>query len=310
MITVFGTNTLNQRAKGAAVTIGNFDGVHLGHQSLLRRVLDKAKALDLQSLVLTFDPHPSKVLAPDRSVPRLYSLSDLQSEMAKLVVDFLVIENFTHDFSGLSAQDFVEEILVNRINAKYICVGHDFVFGYQREGTFHFLQKMAQLNKFQVEKHEPILLNGEIVSSTAIRKLITSGQVEKASQFLGRYYSIFGTAVAGEGRGKRLGYPTINLATSAEVLPAQGVYITQVELKGELYPALTNVGTKPTFHHSYHLVVESYLLTSSLAAEVSGEVRVFFCQRLRDEIKFPSAESLIQQIDRDVQRAKQYFKIK
>lgn len=304
---VHGLNSLNLNLKGSVITIGNFDGVHLGHQALINQVRARAKEKDLTSIVLTFNQHPAKILSPENTSPRLFSIDDLQSEIQRHGIDVLIIEPFTAEFSEVSATDFVHKILLAQLQAKHIVVGHDFMFGRNREGNIHFLRNIANQIELAVEQVPPVVVDNEVVSSSSIRKLIALGDMEKSKRYLGRSFFLVGSHVDGEGRGQRLGIPTINFKSEGEIVPASGVYITQLATSdNKVFSALTNIGHKPTFHESYELTIESYLLNKEWV-DIQKKIKIVFHKRLRAEMKFPSVEKLIEQIDKDIAAGIDYF---
>jgi riboflavin kinase/FMN adenylyltransferase len=303
---VSGLNEVNPPLRASVVTIGNFDGMHLGHRALISQVIEKSNQLSCSSAVVTFDPHPSRILRPDQPVLSLFSRRDLEEELRALGVQVLVIQKFTREFARTSAEDFIVKQLLPSLHPRELVVGHDFTFGRDREGTFSSLRILAEAQKFKLTRCEPVLLNGEIVSSSLIRRFIQEGEVEKVSGYLKRPYYVEGLVVSGDSRGAKLGFATANLKTAAELMPLPGVYITQFTADGRTYPSLTNVGFKPTFHTRHELTIETHVL------DVKKEfgkmnVRVTFLKRLRAELKFANAEELVHQIKIDVETARHYF---
>ena len=303
-----GLSEVQGHLKGCVVTIGNFDGVHLGHRALFQRVLEKAESLKAPSVVLTFDQHPGRVLRPEQGRgQKLFSLEDMEQQLEKLGITHLIVESFTSEFARIEAKDFVDKYLWAGLRPTAMIVGHDFSFGRDRKGNYDLLEARGRELGFQTERLEPILLRGNVVSSTLIRERIRSGDVEGAQEFLGRFYHVEGDVDSGEGRGRKLGFPTVNLNLRSEILPADGVYVTELEWQGKRYPSVTNVGKKPTVHENFKRTVESHILGTAPEISRGGLIRVFFLKRLRPELKFPSAHELIKQIGVDVESAKKFF---
>lgn len=305
MRTFLGLQNIGSDQQGGVMTLGSFDGLHLGHRQLVGEVIDKSQEFHVPSIVMTFDPHPSQVLRPENPSPRLFPVEDLESELSTMGVSALVIEPFTQALAQTSAGDFMDHI-VGRIRPRVLVVGYDFAFGRSREGDWPMLQNYAKGHGFQVIRKDPLMVNGRVVSSTSIRQFLQAGEVEAAAEYLGRPYYLSGTVVHGEGRGEHLGFPTLNLSTSTEIRLAAGVYVTKVRCGGVEWPSITNVGHKPTFHTNSPLTVETHLLDAGQNLYHQA-IQVDFLKRLRSELKFPNAHALIEQIREDVSVAKKYF---
>jgi riboflavin kinase/FMN adenylyltransferase len=291
----------------SVVAIGNFDGVHLGHQRLLRSVVDAARRLDALSAVVTFDPHPTLVLVPDRAPKLLTPLNMKVRLIEQQGIELLVVLPFTLALSRLSPVDFVRQVLCDNLNAASVHVGPNFRFGYRQAGNIAVLSGIAHELRFRVEVLPEVEVRGERVSSSRIRELLSQGKVVPAGRLLGRPYSIEERIVHGLGVGKKLTVPTLNLAPVAVQHPRNGVYVTYTCLGGELHESVTNVGHKPTFGE-HRLTVESYLL--NFQGEVRDEeMEVQFLHRLRDEMKFPDAATLKAQIQKDARRSLKYFRL-
>lgn len=291
----------------SAVTIGNFDGVHMAHRKLFERVIRSAREAGSKSVAITFDPHPAKVLAPER-VPAV--LTPIETKIAlieKEHVDFLIVLSFNKELARLSPSEFVQRILVERLGAVVVHVGSNFRFGYRRAGDTATLVELGRQSGFRVEVLPMIQCRGEMVSSTRIRRLLAEGRVGIAGRMLGRSYQVAGAIAAGEGVGRQRTVPTLNLASVEQQLPKHGVYITQTRLGDKLHPSVTNVGEKPTFG-PHPVTVESYLLDFSGIAG-AGSMEVEFLYRLRDEMKFPDPAALKKQIQNDVRRATKFFRL-
>jgi riboflavin kinase / FMN adenylyltransferase len=291
----------------SAVTIGNFDGVHMAHRKLFERVIRSAREAEAKAVAITFDPHPAKVLAPERAPAVLTPLGAKIALIEKESIDFLIVLNFNEDLARLSPSEFVQRILVERLGAAVVHVGSNFRFGYRRAGDTATLVELGKQSGFRVEVLPMIQCRGELVSSSRIRHLLAEGRVEIAGRMLGRPYRVAGAIVAGEGVGHKQTAPTLNLAPVGQQLPQNGVYITQTRLGDKLHPSVTNVGQRPTFG-LHPVTVESYLLDFSGIAK-AGSMEVEFLYRLRNEIKFPNPEALRKQIQSDVRRAVKFFRL-
>jgi riboflavin kinase/FMN adenylyltransferase len=291
----------------AALTIGNFDGVHAGHTRILRRVCDVARVKGWKPSALTFDPHPTKIVAPARA-PRLLTTPEQRCRlMEEEGIAQVLILPFTRELSHLTPEQFVRSVLVEALDAKAVFVGANFRFGHKHAGDTHLLQKLGEQLGFGVEVIPSVTIRGVAVSSSEIRRLIEEGNVSRAARLLERPYALEGAVVRGHGVGAKQTVPTLNLSTPAETLPAHGVYITKTHAAdGTRWPSVTNVGYRPTFGGDA-LSIETFLL-EPLEGATPAHIRVEFLRRLRGEKKFPSAEELKAQILRDVRRAQAYFR--
>ncbi len=299
-------DNLPKDIKHPVVTIGNFDGVHWAHQAIFARVIERARDIDGTSLVITFEPHPIKVMSPEKAKPLITLMEQKKELVSKQGIDILLLIKFTLEFAAIPARYFVKDILVDKIGIKEIVVGHDYAFGRNREGNIDLLKEMGQEFGFKVHQVGPVYLGKSLVSSTSIRNLIMEGKVSEAQQLLGRNYQIRGEVIRGRDRGgPLLGYPTANLKVVDELIPKEGVYVVTVELNGKIYRGLTNIGYNPTFKDKA-LSVETHIL--DLSADIVGEkIKINFLSRLRDQIPFPSARELSEQISRDIQEARELF---
>jgi riboflavin kinase/FMN adenylyltransferase len=307
MSIVYDLNQLETPLQNPVLTIGNFDGVHLGHLALFDKVKERAKAIMGTSAVMTFEPHPLKVMAPENGPPLITPTSQKLKLMSKAGMDMVFCVPFTRSFASISAQDFVHNILINKIGIKEIVVGYDYSFGHMRQGGIELLQKMGRELSFVVHVVSPITVEGTLVSSTSIRKLVREGNLQLTKKLLGRNYQVCGKVVTGMNRGGRLlGFPTANLELVDELIPRVGVYAVKVLIDGRVYDGVTNVGYNPTFQNS-HFSVETHILDFSQDL-VGKTIRVNFIQRLRDEKAFKRVEDLAEQIGEDVRRAREIFK--
>jgi riboflavin kinase/FMN adenylyltransferase len=295
------------------VTIGNFDGVHLGHQEILRRLTDRAHAENLTSVVVTFDPHPLRVLRPEQAPALLLTLHQRLRAFEDAGVDAALVLRFDRHLSELTPENFVSRILVETLRAQAVLVGENFRFGHKHSGDVPLLRELGARFNFNVECIPPIIFRGITVSSTVIRDAVRDGDVALAGRLLGRPYALEGHIVSGDARGSRVVVPTLNLQTPQEILPKLGVYVTEVTIdpqstsNAKTYRSVTNVGTRPTFS-GQHISIESYLFDFELQV-VSGPLSVKFWDRLRDEIKFDSPDALRAQIQSDSHRALHFFSL-
>jgi riboflavin kinase / FMN adenylyltransferase len=291
----------------SVLTIGNFDGVHAGHVRILRRVCEVARAKNCVPSVLTFDPHPTKVVAPSRT-PRLMTTPEQRCRLVEREgIQQVLILPFTPELAQLTPQQFAQQVLVEALEAKAVIVGENFRFGHKHAGDTRLLQALGAQLGFEVEVVPGLTLRRALVSSSEIRRLIESGNVSRAARLLERPFALEGDVVRGHGLGAKQTVPTLNLSTQSEVLPATGVYVTRTEsFAGPRWPSITNVGYRPTFGGS-ELSIETFLL-APLDGPPPERIRVEFLRRLRDEKKFETPELLKAQILRDVRRAQAYFR--
>ncbi len=292
-------------ARGATtLTVGNFDGVHLGHQSILRSVLEHARATSTVAAALTFDPLPLKVLRPAEAPPQICTLAQRLEHLDHAGLDAVLVLRFDLELSRRSPEDFVR-ILLDQLSLRAILVGENFRFGHRQLGDVALLTRLGRQHGFHVGVVPPVVCRREIVSSTAIRAHIRAGRVGRAARLLGRPFALTGHVRPGTGTGAKLVFPTLNLAPQQELLPALGVYATETRLSGRTYRSATNVGVRPTFD-GHSLAVESHLFDFSEIV-TSGPMEVHFWRRLRDERKFPSPDALRAQISSDLSRARRFF---
>lgn len=291
--------------KNPVVTLGNFDGVHLGHQKIFRRLIEKANRLNGTSVVYTFEPHPIKVLYPERRMPLITSYQERAALVEQLGVDVLVSAPFDRGFASRSAKEFVQEVLVGSIGAKEVLVGYDYAFGRNREGDIGLLQQLGRDLGFKVEIVPPVMMNGHAVSSSRIRSVVEEqGDVALAARMMGREFCLEGVVVEGHKRGKSLGYPTANLRLENELLPKPGVYAVIVRMEGgeSTWGGMANLGTNPTFSERL-LSFEVHIF--DFQGDLYGQrLKVALVERLREERRFPSVEALVAQLGRDEQASR------
>ena len=288
------------------VAIGNFDGVHLGHQKIVEMITTRAREVSGTSIVMTFDPHPLSILRPAGRPPLITPMSEKIRALSMLGLDVLLIVRFTREFSSTSAETFAEDVLARRLGAREVHVGSNFHFGRGGVGDFELLRSEGQRHGFEVARVPVVFFDSRPISSTRIRDNIGRGAVERASQMLGRHYTIRGLVVHGRGRGARLGFSTANLSTDNELIPKEGVYVTRAEVDGVRYPSVTNIGDRPTFGERER-VIEAHLLDYPGPELYGHTMRLSFCSHLRDERRFDSAGALTTQIGRDIAAARAWF---
>ena len=303
-----GIDKLNRPLKNPVVTLGNFDGVHLGHQKIFKRVLEEAQRLNGEGIVITFEPHPLKVLDPKRCLPLLSPFRKKMMLIEASGIRTVLCLEFSLSFSQLSASEFIEKFLVDQIKVKKVIIGYNYHFGNQKGGDVETLIREGKRFGFEVEVVEGVKINQIPVSSSKIRDLLQKGEVEEASKLLGRDYPVIGNVIKGTGRGKGLGFPTANLERSEELYPKTGVYAVEVIWRDRHFNGVANVGTNPTFNPAGEkkgdLTLEVYIL--NLDHDLYGEeIQVNFKRRIRDEIRFNSSQELIDQIKKDVLWAKE-----
>jgi riboflavin kinase/FMN adenylyltransferase len=288
------------------LAIGNFDGLHRGHLKIVERIRRGASERAGTSVVLTFDPHPPRVLRPDKAPPLLMTPDQKRVALERAGVQGLAIVRFTVELSQWEPEVFVRRVLVDWLRVAEVWVGADFLFGRNRSGNFTLLRALGQQFGFRVEKIDPIRYKDFVVSSTRIRRLVSEGRVEEAGALLGRHFAIEGTIVQGARRGRELGFPTANLSTANELLPPSGVYATFSLVDGIARPSVTNIGVRPTFDGPPVTTVETHVL--GFSGDLYGQRQeLAFVQRLRDERRFPDVDALREQIAADVRRAGRLF---
>jgi len=292
-----------------ALTIGNFDGVHVGHRLLMRRVTEIAREHGWKPSVMTFHPHPAKVVAPERAPRLLSTTSERVHYMAGEGIEQVLVLPFTPELSRLEPEQFIANILHERLDAKAVLVGDNFRFGIRHSGDVHTLRELGPKYGFFTEVVHAVELRGRIVSSSETRRLVDNGEVARAARLLGRPYAIEGEVVSGHGIGKKQTVPTLNLATAAESLPRTGVYITSTsDLDTDRrWDSVTNLGYRPTFGGDEGISIETYLL-SAYDGVPPKRIRVAFLRRLRDERKFETPEALKKQIFEDVKRTNAWYR--
>lgn len=297
-----GTNQVGRPLREPVVAIGNFDGVHVGHQELLALTVTRARALGGEACVLTFDPHPAKVLAPKLAPPLIATTARKLELLGERGIDVAILEPFTRELAGLSPDEFVEKFLRAGLGAREVVVGYDFTYGQKRAGNTATLGAAIKTHVVP-----PVSVDGLVASSTKIRELLHEGNVAGARVLLGRPFDVDGEVVRGAGRGRTIGIPTANVAWSGELLPKPGVYATRVVVDGTRHDAVTNLGRNPTFVAQGGLSLEAHIL--DFDADLYGKrVRVEFISWLRGEERFDGPAALVQQIQRDIATAREHLR--
>ena len=287
------------------LTVGNFDGIHLGHQKILRLVVAQAPDAAQRSAVVTFDPHPFRLLRPEQAPRMIQTLDQRLQGFETMGLDAALVLRFDREFSMLSAEQFIQGILLDCLRVGTIMVGENFCFGHRGAGNVLLLEDFGKRYGFNVKTIPPFEFSGRTVSSTTIRNAVANGQVAEAAALLGRPFALTGNIHRGAGRGRTILFPTLNLVPEQELLPKLGVYATESAIAGEIYSSVTNVGTRPTFD-GQGITVESHLF--GFADEITqGRMEVRFHSRIRDEQKFAAPEELRVQIERDIDTARGYF---
>jgi len=298
---------LNASGRRICLAIGVFDGVHLGHRQILRQTMADAQQHEAVSVVLTFDRHPNSIVAPGQVPPLIYSLSQKARAIEELGPDFLLLLHFDKGFSQQTGEQFVRNLVGAAGPIRSVCVGADFVFGYRRSGDVALLQRLGKELGFGVHGLSAVALDGKPVSSTRIRQAVAAGDLDQASQMLGRAYSLGGRVVRGDGIGRQLGYPTANIEVAGMLLPPNGVYAVHAKTEKQRWRAVLNIGCRPTLSQPEpQLRVEAHLL--GFEGDLYGqELELVFAAKLRDETKFGSMAELREQIGKDIQQAQAGF---
>ena len=303
MIIFKGIENITEDFRGSFVTIGNFDGVHLSHQFICRKLAAEAEVAQTKSLVITFNPHPKMFMHPN--IRPFYLITTLDEKLQLLDdcgIDGTLVVPFSHEYSKITAEQFVYDFLWKKLAVKKIIVGHDYTFGQAKQGNSDYLISSGKKLGFELEVVDAFKVGDDIISSTLIRNLILQGNVRSVYKYIGRWYNVAGIVVPGQGRGVTLGFPTANLEPQKELLPPAGIYAAFVELSGKRYMAALNIGEKPTFA-DYTSTFEAHLL--DFAGDVRGKkINILFVEKLRDIVKFDSPEILKQQIAEDVEKVR------
>ena len=305
-----GLSHLEPFENGCVLTIGNFDGLHLGHRTVIKKLAERGERLGLPVVIMVFEPQPLEYFLGDNSPSRLMRLREKVIEFAKLPVDNLLIVRFNRYFANCDAEQFIDDILIKKLNVKHLVIGDDFHFGKARRGNFALLKEKGKRYGFSVEDTGSYQVAGLRISSTLIRDALGEGDLAQAEKLLGRCYSVCGRVAHGDKRGRTLGYPTANIRMFRKNTPVNGVFaVTMTGIDGLEFEGVANVGTRPTFDGGSKVVLETHLF--DFDKEIYGRyVEVHFKQKIRDEVRFESLEQLQAQIVKDVAETKRFFEIK
>lgn len=291
--------------KETILTIGTFDGVHLGHQKILTNLIAEANRSNWRSALLTFEPHPQTIIRPERKpqIRILTTIDEKRGVLEKLGLNVLIVAKFDIALASKTGEEFIREILVHKIGMAKCIIGHDHVFGKNRSGDYELMVSMSRSNNYTVEQIETFLHEGTVVKSTLIRNLVREGDIEKANEFLGRPYILSGKVIKGDGRGRTIGFPTANiLVHPLKIIPKSGIYACRVVVHERSYKAVTNIGSRPTFTDGGEDVIEIHLI--DFDKNIYGEnIQTEFLYRIRDEIRFNSGDELKKQISADIKTA-------
>jgi len=288
------------------LALGNFDGVHRGHRRILERVVRGAQERGGTPMAMTFDPHPPRVVRPDKAPPLLMTTPQRLEALEAAGMKAVAVVRFTPELSQWDAETFVSRALADWLRVTEVWVGANFLFGKDRSGTFSALRQLGQRYGFRADKIDPVRFKDFVVSSTRIRRLVSEGRMDEAGALMGRLYFMDGVVVHGRERGRELGFPTANIATENELLPPSGVYATTLLVNGTEWPSVTNVGVRPTFDIAAGIVIETHVLGEP-GNLYGARVRLRFVQRVRDERKFPDVDALRAQIEADARAARRLF---
>ncbi len=299
-----GIEKIKKKFPYPVLAIGNFDGVHIGHQTIFRMLSERARKKNGTSIVCTFEPHPLRIIAPERAPRLLTPYKDKVNLIRSYGIDVVICVNFTKEFASIKAEDFAKEVLSKSIGVKEIYIGANYRFGKGRKGSPELLEELGRDLGFKVKVIDDIKLKGVPISSSKIRILIAKGRIEEAKVFLGRNYSVIGIVIEGAKRGKSLlDIPTANIAVFNELLPKDGVYAVRVDLDGKIYGGAANIGYKPTFEDKkFSFEVHIFDFDDKI---VGKNLRVDFIKRIRDEMKFSGAEELKEQMKKDIDLIRQ-----
>jgi riboflavin kinase/FMN adenylyltransferase len=303
---IVGIENIRRKFRNPVLTLGNFDGVHLGHQMIFRELKEEAQRIDGEAIVFTFDPHPLKILSPQRCPPLITPFKKKLMLLERSGIDVLIVATFDLGFANTLPEAFVKQILVDKIGAKKILVGYNYYFGKDRKGNVEMLVRLGEKYGFEVKIIDAMKVNNIPVSSSKIRELIQGGKMAEAAQLLGRNYLLIGKVIWGDERGKKLGFPTANLEVLNGLYPRTGVYAVEVIMGNKTYPGVAHVGYNPTFGQN-PLSVEVHILDFS--RDIYGEeIQLIFHERIRDEKTFENPDALARQISKDVDAARKILR--
>lgn len=309
MKTIFGAENIKFANKTTAVGLGNFDGLHVGHMALVNTLINEARINGLESMIYTFTKHPENILRKKLFTPLLTTVGKKIQLLSETALNYIFFDEFDEEFSRMRPENFVREILLDKLGAKLLVAGFDYRFGYMGQGDVNQLREFGKKYDFKVIMIPPVKIDNEIVSSTLIRRLVAKGDMESVFKYLGRHYSITGEVLDGKRIGRRIGFPTANLQPEDYlIMPHSGVYITKTLYDGVFYNSLTNIGLNPTFGDVERISAETHILNFDRDIYRSS-IEVFFLAKLRNEKKFKNAGELADQIRHDIQSAREYFSV-
>jgi len=287
-----------------SISLGNYDGVHLGHRVILEKTIELARNANIPGVAVTFDPVPKKILQPQTAPPLIQTLQQRLAKLESLGMEHTIVVRFSAEFAQKSPEEFVQQFLIDKLRVQYFVVGENFSFGHQKQGDLSLLKRMGSVNDFQVVGIPEVYKNGIRISSSQIREFIQQGRMQEAADYLGYPFALIGKIVEGEHLGGKIGIPTANLDFENEIVPAKGVYVCRASVEGQNYCAVTNVGVRPTFQGK-KLTVEAHLLDFS--GDLYGvRMELHFFHRLRDEMRFAGVEQLKAQIQKDIEQTKKF----
>ena len=306
MNTIYFPDDPSPRWNQPVLALGNFDGLHRGHMKIIDRVRRRAGERGGTPAAMTFDPHPSRVLRPDKAPPLLMTTEQKLEALSRAGMQGVAVVRFTQDLSLWEPEQFVRTVLVEWLHVAEVWVGANFLFGHNRAGTFSVLRTLGGRYGFRAEKIDPVRYKDFVVSSTRVRRLVSEGRVDEAAALLGHHFFLDGTVTRGAGRGRSIGFPTANICSDNELVPPPGVYATLVTLDGVVHPSITNVGFRPTFGDVDRVTIETHVF--DFDRDLYGQrLRLSFVQRLRDERAFPDVDALRAQIEADCRSAQRLF---
>ena len=305
MKVIYGIGRL-KLTKPSCVAVGVFDGLHRGHQAIIRKVISIAKKRKLQSVILTFFPHPDSIIKSEVKSPLLISLKHRLNLISSFEVDVCVVVKFNNKFRKISAKNFISDILIKKCQMKNLVISKDFIFGKDRIGNIKLTKKLSRDFDFNVSFQPQLKKNKKAISSTLVRSLIVKGNLKNASRLLGRRVEVVGTVIGGDSRGRNIGFPTANIDPHHEVIPPRGVYIIEAWLKNKRFYGIANIGFRPTFKKDKTEIIEIHLF--GFKSNIYGkDLRIVFIKKLRNERHFRHKTDLIEQINKDIQQARSYF---
>ena len=306
MIIIRGLHNYKHRPGKLCLSMGNFDGLHMGHQRIIREMTERATQIKGQGMLFTFNPHPRWILKPDAPTLLLTTLHERVALLSQWKLDILLLARFDNRLATLNAEEFVKHVLVDTLNVSEIFVGKGFTFGHNKTGSISLLRDFGKKYGFRVNEIELMKMEGQTISSSLIRRYIQEGHIEKANKLLGYEYGLTGKVTRGSGRGWHMGYPTANLKVVSKVIPPKGVYVVKITRQDGVWHGLANLGTKPTFSQGGEMGIEVYIL--GLNEDLYGQtLSLSFQNRIRDEIAFPSPQALIEQIKDDINKVHQWI---